>query len=113
MRQIKVIANLFTIQLRIFLCGIFIHKYSHQKNHRYYSQMNLYWQSYFYQLKEALNEKASITLKQPSRLMELYMNREKMYTWDLPMHGMLPNIVMTDLEEKVIKPLINDNTIKF
>ena len=41
------------------------------------------------------------------------MNREKMYTWDLPMHGMLPNIVMTDLEEKVIKPLINDNTIKF
>ena len=45
--------------------------------------------------------------------MELYTNRETMYKWDLPMHGMLPNIVTTDLEEKVIKPLINDNTIKF
>ena len=25
----------------------------------------------------------------------------------------LPNIIMTDLEEKIIKPLVNDNTIKF
>ena len=26
---------------------------------------------------------------------------------------LLANVIMTDLEEKVIKPLINDNTIKF
>ena len=41
------------------------------------------------------------------------MNRETMYTWDLPMHRMLTNIIMTDLEEKVIKPLIDDSKIKF
>ena len=27
--------------------------------------------------------------------------------------SLLANVIMTDLEEKVIKPLINDNTIKF
>ena len=26
---------------------------------------------------------------------------------------LLANVIMTDFEEKVIKPLINDNTIKF
>ena len=41
----------------IFWCGIFIHKCSHQKSNRYHSQSNLYGRSYFYQLKEAFNEK--------------------------------------------------------
>ena len=35
--------------------------------------------------------------------MPLHMNREMVFPWNL----------MTDLEEKVIKPLINGSTIKF
>lgn len=35
------------------------------------------------------------------------MNRKTVYAW------YLVNVIMTYLEQKVIKPLINDNTIKF
>ena len=33
---------------------------THQKNHTYHAQANLYGQSYFYQLKEAFSGKAPI-----------------------------------------------------
>ena len=43
--------------------------------------------------------------------MELYMNRETVYVCSLS--SLLGNIIIANLEEKVINSLINNNAIKF
>ena len=43
--------------------------------------------------------------------MELYMNRETVYVCSLS--SLLGNIIIANLEEKVINSLINSNAIKF
>ena len=52
-------------------------------------------------------------LKQPSRLMESHNEQKDGVCLESSLGALLANVIMTDLEEKVVKPLINDNTIKF
>ena len=91
----------------LFLCGIFIHKCSHQKNHKYHSQTNLHRQSCIYQLKKHSMKKfllGTCTKTAFAFSGVIYEQRDGICIGS-SLGPLLAKIIITDLEEKVIKPL--------
>ena len=89
---------------------------THQKNHTYHAQTNLYGQSYFYQLKEARPMKKLLLdscTKTTFTFNGVIYEQRGGVCMGSSLSPLLANSIMTSLEEKVIKPLINDKTIKF